>query len=261
MSGLTGGAPVFALLLAMVISVSIELSASAAFLGTSILAALLTLPVTWQTKKADSKSALIEVNQHDAHTAKLINSWWQFVLVAFLLSCTTSAANGYLYAYANTALGLKVDDATLFVTKLVLIASALSLIAGTIAGVVARRRHLTTSTYALGAVLVGAAVFAMAMAPSIKMAIVCAAVFGTGFGIANGLELSLFMQAKLDPSAAGKLLGIFTAATTLPYVLVPFIASWLLRSGSEFTILNLWTGAAVLAAGSALLAWRIKIDA
>jgi ABC-type transporter lipoprotein component MlaA len=66
----------------------------------------------------------------------------------------------------------------------------------------------------------------------------------------------MFMRNQNNPMDAGRSLGIFTSATTAPYVLVPLVAAFLLRNDGSSGITLLWLGGSVLGIAAGIIVLR-----
>ena len=255
-SGLVGGAPVLALLLSTVAAQVLELSATSSFLLSAIAGALLVLPLA--LKKSHSINAIdqheevpVEVEPLPIHN----RFWMRFLLAGFLLSFATSSANGYLVAYTTDVLHLDHDSSATTVATLVLIATLLSLISGLLSGRFARTKTHAVTTYITASIIVGLGISSMALIPVTHFAYVGAALFGIGFGAANGLELSLFIHSKSGAKYTAQQLGTFTGATTAPFVLVPVVATFIV-DGSKNGVIHLWLAGSACALAAAVLMLR-----
>ena len=253
-SGVAGGAPVFALFVGTLATQLFAPSAAGAFFFTSLIAVALAAPLL---ALRGPKTGIDTVSPADVAQSEMTfdttSLWTRFLISAFLLSCATSSANGYLLVFATDALHLSTENASALVTNMVLVATLSSIIAGVISGHFARTPIKAIWTYGFAAFTVGSAVGGLALHPTTATAMFVALVFGTGFGTANGLELSIYLHNYQRQESAGKTLGIFTAVTTLPYVVIPLIASFILRSGQSSDVITVWLLGAVAAVLSGLL--------
>lgn len=256
-SGLAGGAPVLALFIGTLVSSAANPTPANAFLVTSLLGSLIAVPLL-TFRKSSTKSIASISEQHGRlwDTQGSTKFWNRFLLAAFLLSCTTSSANGFLLVFATDALGLDSIAASELVTTMVLVASLSSIVSGVIAGKFFITRTHVILAYSVAATLVGTSIGLLVLFPSEGLVLVLGFVFGVGFGTANGLELTMFMRNKNDPADAGRALGLFTGVTTAPFVLVPLFAAFLLRNDGSSGITQLWLAGAVLGLAAGLIMLR-----
>ena len=246
LSGLAGGAPVLALFVGTLVTSAEALTPANAFVITSLLGAFLAIPLLMMNKhSAASISRSGESDKRFWDTADSQKFWNRFLLSAFLLSCATSSANGFLLVFASQALGLETEPATNLVTTMVLAATLSSIISGLITGKFLSSQSQVTYAYSIAAIVVGSSIGILALYPSQGLALIVGLLFGIGFGAANGLELTIFMRNQKDQMRAGKSLGLFTGVTTAPFVLVPLVAAYLLRNDGSTGITQLWLGGSV----------------
>lgn len=256
-SGITGGAPVLALFVGTLFAKSLEVSTASIFLATSTLGAICALPLLARPKTPGKPNEPMPSKELPNFTSTTTTKFWRnFLIAAFLVSCTTASANGYLLIYATDVVKLSSEDATQLVTTMVLIASSASLIAGLITGRLAHSHKPATKTYAVAAAAVGLSIALLIIFPSTHTILIAGLIFGAGFGAANGLELTMYMNSFDDHTSAGDALGRFSSVTTAPYVIVPLIAAALLRDDDPSGINILWTGGALCALVAAVLMAR-----
>lgn len=253
-SGITGGAPVLALFVGTLFAKSLDVSTASIFLVTSILGAACAIPLLARPKTPGKPNETMSLKElPNSATTASTKFWRNFLIAAFLVSCTTASANGYLLIYTTDVVKLSSDDASQLVTTMVLIASSASLIAGLISGRLAYEHKSATRTYAVAAAAVGLSIALLILFPSTHTILFAGLIFGAGFGAANGLELTMYMNSFDDHTSAGDVLGRFSSVTTAPYVMVPLIAAVLLRDDDPIGINILWTGGALCALVAAVL--------
>ena len=119
---------------------------------------------------------------------------------------------------------------------MIIIATSLAVIASVLAGAWSRGRPRAVRLWVVAAVLCAVALGLLVVAPNASTLVLAAVLFGTAFGMANGVELAVALLVRRDPATLGRDLGVFTAVTSAPYVLVPALATVLLdvdaRSGT-----------------------------
>ena len=262
-SGLVGGAPVFSVLIGSLLVTALELEPRTMFLATCILGAVAATPVALKGKPASplATNDSVAANQINVgFTTPSPRNWRNFLIAAFLLSCSTSATNGYIIAYARNILDLDTTAATSLAGYMVLIAATASITIGIVTGHFVRKARRVMVAYAVAAIITGLSIVLLLALPTSGSALVAALLFGLGFGAANGLEITIFKINHKDVSNAGKRLSTFTSVTTAPFVLVPAIAAVLMRSGHADGITQLWILGAVCAAAAALVMLLTKAD-
>jgi MFS family permease len=257
-SGLTGGAPVFALLVGSLLVQMVSGSPERAFLITSTIGAIAAIPLLF-AKNSSGPTTTPDVNVSDSDLVASPKLWKKFILAGFLLSCATSSANGYLVAYTKDILKLDDTASAELATMMVLVATVASIIAGIVAGLFAHTKLRALHTYSVAAVTVGVTLAILALFPNSEMAIFAAVIFGAAFGTANGLELSIYLHSNPDGFTSGKKLSTFTNATTAPYVLVPAVAALLLNQSSGQGLVQLWLIGAACAVAASLLILKASL--
>lgn len=260
-SGLVGGAPVFSVLVGSLLVTAIHLEPRTMFLATCIAGAIAAVPVALTSKP--SSHLVVGATQNEHHMdAKLKSpsphSWRNFLIAAFLLSCSTSATNGYIIAYARNILNLDVTAATSLAGYMVLIAATASITIGILTGHFVRKARNVMVAYAVAAIVTGISIVLLLALHTSSTALVAALLFGLGFGAANGLEITIFKINHKDVSNAGRRLSTFTSVTTAPFVLVPAMAAALMHGGDQDGITELWIFGAVCAVVAALVALQTK---
>jgi MFS family permease len=256
-SGLAGGAPVLALFIGVLVSRTATETPATALLLTSLLGSVFSIPLLLNRKSSTSTApSPSEVSGKLWDTAGLKKFWFRFLLAAFLLSCTTSSANGFLLVFASEALGLDSTASADLVTSMILVASLSSIVSGVISGKFFLSKKRVITAYSFAAIAVGASIGILALFPYQELVLLVGLVFGVAFGAANGLELTMFMRNQNNPMDAGRSLGIFTSATTAPYVLVPLVAAFLLRNDGSSGITLLWLGGSVLGIAAGIIVLR-----
>lgn len=256
-SGLAGGAPVLALFIGTLVTSAAGPTPANAFLVTSLLGAIFAIPLLLIRQAPIKSSASLNLNLGELwDTANSRKFWNRFLLAAFLLSCTTSSANGFLLVFASEALDLDSVTASDLVTTMVLVASLSSIVSGVISGKFFFSKKRVITAYSFAAIAVGSSIGILALFPYQELVLLVGLVFGVAFGAANGLELTMFMRNQNNPLDAGRSLGIFTSATTAPYVLVPLIAAFLLRNDGSTGITQLWLGGSVLGIAAGIIVLR-----
>jgi MFS family permease len=253
-SGLVGGAPVLSVLVGSLLLTVVTLEPRAMLLATCVAGAVIAIPVALQGHTEGGSQIANSEHSHllEADDSKPSSRNWRiFLIAAFLLSCSTSATNGYIIAYARNILNLDSTAAASLAAYMVLIAATASIAIGVAIGHYVRKAHRIILTYAFAALVTGFSIVLFIARPSSSVALLSALFFGLGFGAANGLEISIFKLNHKGSTNAGKYLSTFTSVTTAPFVLVPAMAAVLMRDGDTSGINQLWSFGAACAVAAA----------
>jgi MFS family permease len=251
-SGLTGTAAVFAIFFGILVLSLVNPPTIVALAGPALVGSVLALPLLWLNSQGvpDSESAHASNQTNNAGR----NRRWALLLVAgFLISCATSITNGFVVVFVSSWMSLGGDQANSYSSLLILAAGFASIISGVIVGLVVPRPTRAVVIYGAAALVVGLSIALMVIMPSESIVWVAGLGFGAGFGAANGLELTLVAHLQPKASNAGKDVALYTASTTLPYVIIPFMAAGILATDVTAGIGLLWWIAAGCAAGSAVV--------
>ena len=258
-SGLVGAAPIAALLLGSLGVRFLADSLAWAFVIPALVGALLAAPlmlVRSTQQQGDEPVA-------DSTTGPIGSPvlWSVFVVASFLLSWSTSTTNGFIVTFVQYPLATPVDEIAGLSTLTVVVASGVAMIASVVAGAASSGRSRSPWLWAIAAAVCGIGLLVLVLAPSQGTFLLAALCFGVAFGAANGVELAVILLVRRDPTRLGRDLGLFTAVTTAPYVLVPSVATVLLASDPRAGVLTLFTLAGSLALLAAILmaaAWTVR---
>jgi MFS family permease len=255
-SGLIGAAPIVALFLGSAVVTGLSSALPVAFLVSSGIGAALALPLALVRMPPPDVTAppRAPLPTSPAH-AHLLPSriWVAFLLGSFLLSWATSTANGFLVPYVQNVTDVADDELTRLSTSGVLLAALLATTSGIVGGLLAGGRRRGAWMWSFAALACSVGLIVILTSPTATGVLVTAAVFGAGFGLANGVELGIVLMLRTDPARLGLDLGVFTAVTALPYVLVPALATLLLAGSTASGLVQLFALALVLALASAIL--------
>ena len=234
-SGWVGAAPIIALLVG---SIAVRFLADAlawAFIVPAVLGALLALPLVRRQPAGElgrEHTPLVG----GLNVPGLLALWIAFLIGSFLLSWSTSTTNGFLVTFVQYGMETDADQVADSTTGLIIIATSLAVIASVLAGAWSHGRPRAVRLWVVAAVLCAVALGLLVVAPNSVTLVLAAMLFGTAFGMANGVELAVVLLVRRDPATLGRDLGVFTAVTSAPYVLVPALATVLLdvdaRSGA-----------------------------
>ena len=248
-SGLVGAAPIAALLIGSVIARVLSDQPQVIFAVTGVLSAVIAAPLMWvdgQPSQADIASS----PDRGPEPAPL--RWWPwvaFLLASFLLSWATSTTNGFVVAFIDHVSGFKTSDVAPIATSAVLLASFIAIISSIGAGAISRGRPRAGVMWTVAAASCSLALILLLTVQGTVGVMSAAALFGASFGIANGVALAIVLML-VEVRRIGAGLGLFTAVTSAPYVLVPAVATLLLAGDSKGGLIALFA----LAVGTALIA-------
>jgi MFS family permease len=245
-SGVIGAAPIIALFVG---SVFVRFLADAliwAFILPALLGALLALPLMRDYPPTEGGGSR-DASTDSVRGRVLIGAWIGFLLASFLLSWATSTTNGFIVLFIESVSDVVPDDVATSAANAVILASLVAVIASVLAGALSHGQQRAVAMWAVSALICGVALAMLLASPTSLMVLIAAALFGIAFGIANGVELAIVLLLRTAPQHFGRDLGLFTAVTTAPYVLVPTLASVIVRSDVDSGLVTLFGFAAVVA--------------
>lgn len=262
-SGLVGAASIVALLLGSVIVRLAGDTTQAGFIIPTVLGAALAAPLMMRVDgpagvaaAADSEATTQAAGVAPEAVRHLLRAWPVFVVASFLLSWATSTTNGFVVTFVQYLAEAAEDQVAVTATGAVILASGCAVLASLVAGPLLGVHGRAPLTWVTGAVTCSLALLLMIALPTGAVFLAAAAAFGIGFGIANGVELAVILTLRPDADQLGLHLGLFTAATTAPYVLVPAVASAILVDDPRIGVTVLFLAAAIAAAIGAVLTAR-----
>lgn len=129
---------------------------------------------------------------------------------------------------------------------------ALSVVSGWLSDRIGRRRILVC----VGSAIMAAAAIMLALSPTWTMTIVTAVVLGVGYGIYIGVDGALITQVLPAAYDQGRDLAIAGLMGSLPYVIVPAVASLIISYLGGYS--GLYLASAIVSLLGAVLIWRIK---
>ncbi|MTA81756.1 MAG: MFS transporter [Actinobacteria bacterium] len=238
-SGLTGTAAVFSIFVGALVLAIFAVPTTVALAGPALVASVLALPLVWLSGKAPAHIANAD-ERPNAPATRIPRRWAALLSSGFLLSCATSITNGYIVVFVSTWMSPSPADPASYVNLVILAATSLSIISGIVVAVLVPSAERARIIYASSAILVAAGIILMALVPEASVVALATAGFGAGFGAANGLELTLVAAMQPSMQRVGLDVGMFTAATTLPYVLIPLVAAGIFSINPTDGIGTLW---------------------
>lgn len=232
-SGLAGAAPIAALLIGGIVTRTAT-SPSAAFLVNAALGAALGLPLLLQSfgrRGGDAhvdatvrESAAPSLRSLTAAGVSLVIAWPIFLVSDFLLSLATSATNSFIIAFVRESTNTSPADTVGVATLLLIIASFGGMLGAIGGGLLGRDVIAAGRVFAAGTLIAGIGLIGILLNPSGPMLWIGSAVFGAGFGLANGSELSIGLGLR-GGATIGRDLGVLAAVTCVPYVIVGLAAA------------------------------------
>ena len=258
-SGLVGAAPIAALLLGSLGVRVLADSLAWAFIVPAVLGALLAAPLMFAGPVPSTTDE--SVADGPATGSRSAALWPVFLVASFLLAWATSTTNGFLVTFVQYPLATPSDDIAGLSTLTVLAASSVAMLASIASGALSGGRPRTPWFWTTAAAICGGGLLVLALAPTQGTFLIAALCFGLAFGTANGVELAVILLVRRDAARLGRDLGLFTAVTTAPYVLVPTVATVLLAGDPSAGVLTLFTVAGIVALLAAILtaiAWAMS---
>lgn len=256
-SGWAGAMPILALLIGAVGVQLLSDSLAWAFIAPAVLGAVLCLPLAVTTPPNPTVS--VDAARHTASASPIAGLWLAFLAASFLLSWSTSTTNGFLVVLVQERIVASQADTAGVATNAVILASGLAIIASLSASALARGRGRSIRLWFVAAAVCAAALAVLVAAPSMFSLFAVAAAFGIAFGVANGVELAVVAAIRGRDEHWGRDMGILTAVTSLPYVLVPAVAAVVLAGSVDVGVLALFALAAFTALVAAItlaVRWR-----
>lgn len=250
-SGWAGAMPILALLLGTVGVRVLGDSLAWAFIAPAVAGALLCLPLA--ITAAPHPTAPSRTSARSPSTGAIAGMWLMFLAASFLLAWTTSTVNGFLVVFVQERIASTVSDLADTSTLAVILASSLAVIASISASRFAHGRDRPITLWCIAAAACAAALAILVLAPSSVSLLVVAATFGIAFGMANGVEVAVVVALRGEDAYLGRDMGILTAITSAPYVLVPVVAAVLLFDSASTEVTTLFAAAAIVALFAAVL--------
>ena len=254
-SGLVGAAPIVALLLGSIGVRILSDSLTWAFVIPAMVGALVASPLMSVAGRHTTADVIDETADAEATEPKFAPPvlWWAFLVGSFLLSWATATTNGFIVTYVQNVVDVVSTDVADISSLAVIIASALAVASSISAGTLAARKGRTIGFWIAAASLCSLALLVLVLVPTPAALVVIGALFGIAFGAANGLELTVVTLVRSQYDRLGRDFGILTAVTTVPFVLVPALATVALRTDAGSGVRLLFAIACVFSALAALV--------
>ncbi len=261
-SGLVGASPIVTLLVGAFIVGRFADSLWLVFALLSALGIVLCLPLALGQSESDLRAST-PANRDRRIPAPAVRWWataWAVFLVAdFLLSWTSSTTNGYVVLFVDYATHVPNADVGSVATGVVTIATVVAIAMSVLGGLLSRGRTSSAAVFALATIGVGASIAVLIAGDGLGSLYAGGILYGAGFGLANGAELALALSLRHAPDRLGRDLGVLSAVTSMPYILVPLVAAILLTAGEEAGLRRLFVSASALAFVGGVLALGIAV--
>lgn len=178
------------------------------------------------------------------------------VLLVAVALADGGLSTGLIYAVpaVERALALPLTEVAALTSRLVLLATLLTLVGNLAGGALARWRGGATVGFVASAAALAAALALLVTTRTGSGLAAAFAVAGLAAGVSNGTTFALYLDTAVDGGAHGRGLGWLNAVPTVPFVLVPALAAPLLRGDVDAGIGTVLRGGAVAAGAAALLA-------
>ena len=258
LSAMVGAAPILALLVGGAVARALSAHPSWTFATVSVVGALLIVPLARHSPRPGEQSPPAD-RRADRSTRRFAPAWVAFALASFLLSWATSATNGYVVLFIDRLAGVTADDVAATASTIVTLAAVIAVLASLGSALLVRGRRSGAGLWSVAALGVAGALALLLFGGGMASVVVGAALFGAGFGLANGAELGVLLFVRHRPGRLGRDLGVFTAVTTLPYVLVPAVGAALLAPDVSAVLRLLFGASAVFAVVGALITAGIAV--
>jgi MFS family permease len=127
-----------------------------------------------------------------------------------------------------------------------IVGAGFSLVGGALSDLLGKRKLL----YVIGTVVLAVGLAGQAMSTHVTSFLVSCVIAGTGYGLFTGLTWALGALSSTDPTTSARDMGLVSVALTLPSLIVPFIAPFVIRLGAG----NNYAALYLLCAGATVLA-------
>ncbi|MHA6804676.1 MFS transporter [Salinifilum ghardaiensis] len=154
--------------------------------------------------------------------------------------------------YLQHEMGMPAQEAAGVMATGVLIYTAALMTSGQIAGWISDRISRRKAFIGASALIFGIGTWMLTHADSVTGFYLAEVVLGVGFGVYVAIDLALVLDVLPNPDDAGKDLGVFNIAMSLPQTLAPGLAAALISAGAGQNYDLMLTVAAVIAVLGAL---------
>jgi MFS family permease len=263
-SGFIGAAPLLALLLGTALIRILQSDINLALFFLPVIGLLLTIPLSVM-RVSPPQPLTPEISSSPPTATRVPGRWWistwlAFLVADFLLSWATSTANSYVTLFVEFNSALLASDVASSATFLVLIATLTAIAGSVVGGLLSKSRSQSAVVFGSATAVVGIAITIIVLFPNPWGLTIGALFLGMGFGFANGAEFAFALSVNDSSEILGRNLGTLTATTSVPYVLVPALATFLLQDSPATGLSILFAGAAIAAFVGAAIALSLRTD-
>jgi MFS family permease len=257
-SGLVGSAALLALMVGapLALAAGPRLSFTAAAIGGSVLLVPLLRLVSRQVPTPVLTAPTGAVRAHPRPGGP----WLVLLGIGFFVSVATAITNSYVVAITSSVLSMggREVSAESLATLAIVIASLLAVVASIASGAFLPTARRTSTAWVAALILLVASLVLIVAIPSVTTLLIGVAGFGLAFGVINSGELTLALNARPEIEHGGRTVAMFTAATTVPYILVPAMVALLPAAESRpLTMLSSAAVAGVIGLGLALILQKL----
>lgn len=139
-----------------------------------------------------------------------------------------------------------------------LIATLTAIAGSVVGGLLSQSRSRSAVVFGSATAVVGIAIAIIVIFPNPWGLTIGALFLGMGFGFTNGSEFAFALSVNDSSDVLGRNLGILTATTSVPYVLVPALATFFLQYAPAQGLTTLFTLAALAAFIGAAIALALS---
>ena len=168
-------------------------------------------------------------------------------LLRFLMNLTNAILLIYLFFFLDEVVQVEdVAGSVLVVTVITLVLSAVCAgVTGAVSDRMSRRRVFAVA----GALATAGGLILLALATTLPLVLLAAAVLGLGWGLFIGVDMAIITSTLADDATSGTLLGLANIANSLPQVVAPVLAAPIVLSAAGYPALyGVGAGIAVAAA-------------
>ena len=168
-------------------------------------------------------------------------------LLRFLMNLTNAILLIYLFFFLDEVVQVEdVAGSVLVVTVITLVLSAVCAgVTGAVSDRMSRRRVFAVA----GALATAGGLILLALATTLPLVLLAAAVLGLGWGLFIGVDMAIITSTLADDTTSGTLLGLANIANSLPQVVAPVLAAPIVLSAAGYPALyGVGAGIAVAAA-------------
>lgn len=173
---------------------------------------------------------------------------WAWI-TRFLIILSSTVVTDYLLYYLQDTQHYTAKAAASGVTTFNSIYGIVLILAAFLSGVLSDKFQRRKVFVIIAGLIVAASMLLLAFVQTRTGLLISAALFGLGFGIYLAVDVALVTQVLPKASDRAKDLGVFTAASSLPQVLVPIIASPLINVFHSYALIFVIVAIAAVLSG------------